>query len=47
MKKTYKNPSMEIIEVKMQGSVLIAASGEGSANDAEAPRFVFDEEGLF
>lgn len=41
------NPEMEIIEIKVQGSVLIAASGEGDAGQAEAPRFELDEEGLF
>jgi hypothetical protein len=49
MKKTYMNPKMDVIVIQTQQmlAVSIPNGDPGSANDAEAPRFVFDEEGLF
>ena len=47
MKKTYISPKMDIIEIEKQ--TLLAGStlplgDPGSANDAEAPYFIFEED---
>ena len=47
MKKTYISPVMDVIEIEKQ--TLLAGStlplgGSGSANDAEAPYFIFEED---
>ena len=49
MKKTYMNPKMDVIVIQTQQmlAVSIPNGAPGSANDAEAPQFVLDEEGLF
>lgn len=46
MKKIYISPEMDVIELKNQQTLLTGSStlpidGEGSANDAEAPEFLF------
>jgi len=50
MKKTYINPNMEIVEVKIQQQMLAGSldpgSGSGSVSDAPAPVDV-DAEGHF
>ena len=47
MKKTYINPSMEIVELKMQGAVLLPVSGQevenGLAPEFGIPASVFDD----
>lgn len=48
MKKTYISPVMDVIEIEKQ--TLLAGStlplgDPGSANDAEAPYFIFEDEG--
>ena len=45
MKKIYMNPEMEIIEIKMQGPVLLPVS-QTEVNSGLAREFDF-EEGLF
>ena len=47
MKKTYISPKMDIVEIEKQ--TLLAGStlplgDPGSANDAEAPYFIFEED---
>ena len=48
MKKIYMSPTMDVIELKNQQTLLagstIPVDGEGSANDAEAPEFLFPPE---
>ena len=48
MKKTYMSPKMDVIELKNQQQLLAGSTlglgDPGSANDAEAPGFYFDDE---
>ena len=48
MKKIYMSPEMDVIELKNQQQLLagstIPLGGSGSANNAEAPGFYFDDE---
>ena len=42
MKKTYCNPTIQVIEMKMQGNVLLPASGTTDQN-LSREMFLFDE----
>ncbi len=49
MKKQYKNPVIDVIEIKskqtlMAGSATLPLGDPGSAGDAEVPEFFFDDE---
>ena len=49
MKKTYINPTIEVIDIKMNqtllaGSASLPVGDPGSANNAEAPEFFSDDE---
>ena len=48
MKKTYKNPELQVIAMRTDENLLIGfGSGTKDPATSDAPRFDFDEEGLF
>ena len=47
MKKTYINPTIEIIDIKMDQHLLAGSlplGAPGNADEAEAPEYVFEEQ---